>query len=553
MTKRNLQNSCRPAAAEKIADRVRTILHTRNLTLYKVSRLTRANYPKQRSYHLPPNLYFHLRSARWSPRIEQLWALSRLSGYRLTDWLAVFGFRLDDISRLETRLAHPRTVLLDSNVYDLEGTIAWFKDRGATETVAPVAPLIQLIELVGEVPIATLTTNAAGRYLYAKIGERDAYAFPALAPGSIVRVDSRSTGRLARRFDRDIANHIFLVRHSRGLCCCRLHFGSKNRITLTAGELPFAHVELRQASEARILGVVDMELRPLTIQKRLAVPRCGQAEVDPELTRLWTPAPLAEEGLATGKPAFRIRRARHRAGLSLRQGSEMSAEVARTLADKRYFASPGFLSDCEATNVPPRQIHKLLTLSILYCVRFEDLLDWFGFAVDEHRMDTIPATWMREASPSPAKETTAATRDQKSTSGYLASVLEHLGEVPLFLRHSFSFLSGLAAISLRDVFWVGGQRDVLHPLVEGAFFVIVDRRKRRPRIFPRKKAWEQPVYLLRKRKGSYLMASCGMEDGTIVLHPYSDDFVPPERLEKTADVEVVGQIVTVVRSVPSPP
>ncbi len=158
---------------------------------------------------------------------------------------------------------------------------------------------------------------------------------------------------------------------------------------------------------------------------------------------------------------------------------------------------------------------------------------------------------MGPAIKSPEKKATPILRQKKSVGGFLGNTLDRLRELPLFLRESFPFLSGLEDISLRDVYWVGGQQEAMHPLLTGALSVILDRRKRRPRIFPRKLAWGQSLYLLTKRGGSYLMASCGMEDGVIVLHPYTDRFIPPERFRKSTDAEVLGQIVTVVRSLSS--
>jgi hypothetical protein len=38
-----------------------------------------------------------------------------------------------------------------------------------------------------------------------------------------------------------------------------------------------------------------------------------------------------------------------------------------------------------------------------------------------------------------------------------------------------------------------------------------------------------------------------------VLHPHTEGFVRPERLRNHIDAEVVGQIVTIVRSLPAPP
>jgi transcriptional regulator with XRE-family HTH domain len=533
-----------------IAERVRRILATRNLTLYRISALARMKYPKETSYRLPRNLYFQIRAGRWSPTIEQLVALSRLSGYRLAGWLAVFGFRLDDISRVQVRLRHPRTALLDSKIYDAQTTVPWFRDPTTATPIPPIAPLSQLLLPADQEPMEALAGKSPSPYLYAKIGRLDAYAFPDLAPGSIVRADSRFTERLLRKSDHAISKSIFLVEHSRGLCCCRLHFGTKNRITLTATELPFANVELQQTSQARILGMVDMELRPLCRQ-RPRIPLCTEPEVARDLTRFWVPEPLPR--ISTEEPALLIRNARCRAGLSLRQASEMSRDIARSLEDERYFISPGSLSEYEATNTPPRHIHKMLTLCILYSIRFADLLDGFGLKGDDSHMATIGDEWPVPSVQSGAEKSTAAIPRKMPSSGFLRKIFDIFGEIPFFLRQSLAFLSGQKGLSLRDVFWVGGQRAILHPSLRGALFVICDRRKRRPRIFPGKSSWKQPVYLVRKRDGSYLMASCTMEEQAIVVHPYTDEFVAPERFQKTTDAEIVGQIVTILRTVPSPP
>ena len=89
------------AAGHTIVDRVRGILAARNLSVYRFSLLTKAMYPRESGYHVPRNFYFQLRSKAWNPTIHQLVALSRVSGYNLVDWLAVFGSRLDIIPRLQ--------------------------------------------------------------------------------------------------------------------------------------------------------------------------------------------------------------------------------------------------------------------------------------------------------------------------------------------------------------------------------------------------------------------------------------------------------------------
>jgi hypothetical protein len=62
-----------------------------------------------------------------------------------------------------------------------------------------------------------------------------------------------------------------------------------------------------------------------------------------------------------------------------------------------------------------------------------------------------------------------------------------------------------------------------------------------------KPVWQQPIYILLKRDGSYLAACCGLENGTLVVHPYSRDFHRSTEFRQHQDAEVVGQIVAIAR------
>jgi len=75
----------------------------------------------------------------------------------------------------------------------------------------------------------------------------------------------------------------------------------------------------------------------------------------------------------------------------------------------------------------------------------------------------------------------------------------------------------------------------------------VNRRDKRPIHFTSKPAWQQPVYVILMRNGTYLCACCGIENGTLVIHPYSHQFRRSEHLRYHHDAEVVGRIVTVIR------
>jgi hypothetical protein len=531
-----------------LPERISKILATRKLTLYDVSRRT---FGGERRYRIPRNFYFRLRSSGLSPTIYQLSALAKLSAYRLADWLEVFGFRLDEIVSAGLHLPRWRTTLVDTSIHDLSREIPWFRNRPRATSVPPVAPLSLLLEAAGPQRLSSLLSSNEDGFVYARIGCEDSLAYPDLVPCSIIRANPRHFDRLLPKSDGQVTETLFLVEHARGLCCCRLHQSAKNRITLAPTQLAFAQVEFELGSEARILGAVDLEFRPLRNKKQSGRFFCSLPEVAPELAKLWKPSALRSP-VAAQRPSSLLRNARLRAGLSFREASELSHEVVHALGDQRYFMSPGSLSDCEASDKPPRDIHKLFTLCILYSIGFAELMNSFGFPLTGSDSDPMPAMWTgrEEQKVSAIRRTAVAAKAPQKQ--FLEDLAERFVEIPFFLRSAIPTLSGLSQISLHDVFWTGGQTQPLHPALGGALFLIVNRLRKTPVAFRRKSMWGQPLYLLRKRDGSYLSTSCSLEDGMIVVHPYTEGFVRPERLRNRVDAEVVGQIVTVIRSLPSP-
>src|SRR5438874_12437866 len=97
----------------ELAERVKSILASKSLTLYQVSERSAALYGRSSPQYLPHNLYYDLRHGAFSPSLFQLFAFSRISGYRLVDWLRVFGFDVEAIPRLQIQLSSNPTASLD--------------------------------------------------------------------------------------------------------------------------------------------------------------------------------------------------------------------------------------------------------------------------------------------------------------------------------------------------------------------------------------------------------------------------------------------------------
>lgn len=517
-----------------LVERIQSVLSSKRLSLYQASQRSETLYGRSSAYFIPHNLYYDLRRGTFSPSIYQLVALSHISGYRLANWLRVFGFDLEDIQRLQVSLPSKRTLLLDCFLADPDVWVPWLRNKIGHTTVPPIASLAELLEVAQARRVRSMPGISDRRFLYAKIGLEDALAFPDLVPGSIVRVNSEVGKDLTPRRNGTTSGRLFLVEHSKGLYCSRLRVIGDNLVVPVSTQLTYPQIELRLPHEARVLGVVDAEIRPML---KIVPP-----EVPEELANLWKPRPLTAEA-TIGRL---LRKARTNMNLSLREASAMSCRVADLLGEKRYFLSPSSLSDYEAIDTSPRHFHKAITLCSIYGLQFQAFLRAIGIKPEEAGEQAIPDHLIpRLSAPGPFER--AGEDATSDPDGFLRELLGKCEEIPFFLRESVGALSGLTEPALDDFFWVGGERNALHPSLTNGLLVIVNRRKRRPFHFRSKPIWQQPLYVLQKRDGTYLCACCGIEDGNLVVHPYSEHFYRPAQMRYHQDVEVVGEIVAVVR------
>lgn len=526
------------------ADRVRQILATRGLTAYQVSRQSAEMFGPSSPYYIPHHFYSDLTPPSRCPSIYQFVALSRISNYRLCDWLAVFGFHLDDIPRLQPLLPRKRTVVLDSSVYDENAWIPWFAEKLPRERIPGIAPLGCFLRLGPPLRARTLVALRRKSFLYAKLGDDDLLAFPDLVPGSIVRIDA---SRAAERLPDAAAGpsrRIFLVEHDSVFRCGRLQRSAKDRIVLCSVNFPFLRIELNSDPAFRIYGVVDAELRPLanpyvSYQASALVNASSQREL---------------RQTSGGASALRelIRSSRKRAGFSFREASALSRWIEEVLTDETYFTALGTLSDYETLSRLPRRVQKIISLCVLYCIGFWDFVRASGLRVDSLGGESIPDQFVprvrfRSTPPSWANET--ADEPGREQVGFLRALIDQWEEIPLFLKDTMAALSGVRDMSTRDVFWVGGQRNVIHPYLANATFVVLNRRLKKPVSIAAGTLWEQPLYVVLKRDGAFLCGACTLERDLLSVHPYPDRPFAFRQLRSGVDAEVIGQVMSIVRRV----
>jgi hypothetical protein len=509
------------------------------LSAYQVSRLSAELFGRSSPYYIPHHFYSDLRTPSRRPSIYQYVCLSRISNYRLCDWLAVFGFHLEDIPRLQPLLPRTRTVVLDSSLYDENAWIPWFVEKPPTGRIPQIAPLGYFLRPGPPRRAGTLSSLGPKPFLYAKLGDDDLLGFPDLLPGSIVRIDTRRGAERLPDAAAGPSTQLFLVEHDSVLRCGPLQRSANGRIVLCSVKFPFSRIELNSDPAFRIYGTVDAEMRPLA---RSNVPCQALASVN---------MPSHLHRASSGAPALGelIRSSRIRAGFSFREGSALSRRIAEALSDETYFTAVGTLSEYEMLDHPPRNVQKIISICILYSIRFWDFLAASGIIVDPRAGDFMPDELIPRVVLGASRSANEAVPAQgvEERSGFLATIFAEWSDIPLFAKGAFAFVAGLTDLSMSDMFWVGGDRNPIHPYLAHATLVVVNRRIKKPIQTAAKALWEQPLYMVLKRDGSFLCGACTLERGGLLVHPYPGRPGVPQKLRNGIDAEVIGQVTAVVR------
>jgi hypothetical protein len=521
------------------AKRIRQILSTRGLTLYEVSQRSAEVFGHSSRYFIPQHFCYNLSVPAFRPDIHRILALSWITNYRVCDWLAIFGFHLDDIPRLRLLAAWPRTVVLDSSVYDQNAWIPWFAERLRNAPSSSITPLSRILKRGTPKRANEMLASNRAKFLYAKVGHGDNFVFPKLVPGSIIRVDTRHVDTALSSIGVSPSRQVFLVEHGLLFKLGHLRRTSEHRIALCSSQFPFSQIALTPHREVRIHGVVDAEIRPV-----LNKPTCGVDTSLAHVSRQASPASDSPKSLN-----HLIRSSRIKTGFSFRQASAVSRWIADLLADPLYFTAIGTLSDYETISVPPRHIQKIISLCILYGIGFWDFLGASNLQVEPLAGDPIPDEFVSRVG-AKALQRSHQGRDggesDEMQTDFLSTLINQWEEFPLFIKESLDSISGLKRLSLSDFFWVGGDLHPIHPYLLNASLLAINRRAKQPPRSPEKTFWQQPLYVAIRRNGSYICGACTLEQGRLVVYPYADSsMLPgPPRIE---DAEVVGQVTAVLR------
>ena len=246
------------------------------------------------------------------------------------------------------------------------------------------------------------------------------------------------------------------------------------------------------------------------------------------------------------KPALRageqLRELRLRLGMTTRDVTNLSAKIVNSEGSEEFRISNAWLSEIENSESIPG-IHKLYSLSVIYHVKFGDLLQLYG--VDVQKISKLqiemplPKTHVTpvEVFDETGTVTFPIRFDQtfdRTKTNLLSRMVEIWGEVPIaVIRHLDVRRSMYGYIGLED--------RTLYPLLRPGSFVQIDPRV--SNILPLKwqTDYERPIYFVELRDG-YVCSWCELQGNQLLLVPHPSSGCAVRQFKYETEAEIVGRV-----------
>ncbi len=254
------------------------------------------------------------------------------------------------------------------------------------------------------------------------------------------------------------------------------------------------------------------------------------------------------------RPSEQLKAIRTRLRITTRDVAELSQKLADIEGNPEYAISNAWLTQVENSDSVP-SIFKLYALSVIFRIKFNDLLVLFGVdlqKINQHQSELqLPNTHLVQMEVADSERAVSfPIRFDRSfdidNTNLLNRMVEIWGEVPISLIQSLDLRHSLYG-------YVGLQDFTLHPLLRPGSFVQIDQRVRKIRPARWRTEHDRPIYFVELRDG-YACAWCDLQDGHLLLLPHPLSPVSVRRFSYGVEAEIVGQVTAVaMRLTDDPP
>jgi transcriptional regulator with XRE-family HTH domain len=244
-------------------------------------------------------------------------------------------------------------------------------------------------------------------------------------------------------------------------------------------------------------------------------------------------------------PGLRLRELRLRLGITTRHVENASRQIATAESNPDYYISNHWLTKLENSLSVP-SIHKLVSLSIIYQIKFYEMVKVFG--IDLGHSATLQLETrrpqkrlLRSESENPQAPISFPVRVRHDvdleTTNLLSRLIQEWADVPI---------AAIQHLDLRpnQYGFIGFDDYTLYPLLRPGSFVQIDPHLRKIRTSRHRTEFDRPIYFL-EFHDEYACGWCEMCDRELTLVPHPLSPCQIRRFHFPDDVEVVGQVIAV--------
>ena len=255
-------------------------------------------------------------------------------------------------------------------------------------------------------------------------------------------------------------------------------------------------------------------------------------------------APIIET--RTEDPGRRLRRIRERLRLRYRDVEEASQQIARHRGNQEFTVGLSRLADIENRGTVP-SLYRLYSLCVIYGLKFEIVLGWFGIDLNELGLDaarlSLRHTRIIDFSSADSVLPEAPLELHReldlNKTIYLNPHIRQWGKLPL------SILGGLNLRQYRYAF-IGAEDWFMYPLLPPGSFVQIDETDRRLSADAPTQEHERPVYLIEHRQG-FRCGWCTETNGYLIVQPHPDSNMRPELYRYPGEIDLIGRVIGVAK------
>ena len=240
-----------------------------------------------------------------------------------------------------------------------------------------------------------------------------------------------------------------------------------------------------------------------------------------------------------------LKELRNRLGITTREVEDHSRKIAESENNEELYVSNAWLTQIE-NKISIPSIYKLFTLSVIYRLKFTDLLMLYGVDLEKiakYQLATpLPHTHLAnldvyDTDRSVSFPVRFDPGFKPERTNLLSRMVEIWGEVPISLIQQLDFRhTSYGYIGLEDY--------TLSPLIRPGSFIQIDDRQKRVQKFPWRTEFDRPIYFVELRDG-YACAWCELQGNQLTLLPHPLSQCSVRQFAYPAEAEIVGRVTGV--------